>query len=57
MDINDKYHKLVTDNERQLNLEDVAGLPIGHVPRGLGFCFRKPDLREKVREKVTEKRK
>ena len=33
-------HHIATDATRQLMLTDVAGLPLGHVPRGLGHCFR-----------------
>lgn len=31
---------MITDEKRQLKLEDTAGLPAGHVPRGLSHCFR-----------------
>lgn len=33
-------HAMMTDEKRQLRLEDVAGLPIGHVPRSMAGCFR-----------------
>ena len=33
-------HGMSTDNKRHLVLSDVAGLPIGHVPRELAICFR-----------------
>ena len=33
------YHS-ITDEKRQLKLEDIAGLPIGHVPRTLAGYFR-----------------
>lgn len=33
-------HKLVTDTKRSLYLDDVADLPIGHVPRSLAGFFR-----------------
>jgi len=33
-------HECVTDEKRHLKLSDVAGLPVGHVPRGLASCFR-----------------
>lgn len=32
-------HGMVTDEKRQLKLSDVAGLPIGHVPRCLSQFF------------------
>lgn len=32
-------HDLVTDEKRQLKLSDVAGLPIGHVPKCLSKFF------------------
>lgn len=32
-------HDMVTDEKRQLKLSDVAGLPIGHVPRCLSQFF------------------
>lgn len=31
---------MVTDESRSLTLQDIAGLPIGHVPRGLALAFR-----------------
>lgn len=31
---------MVTDQQRQLKLSDVAGLPIGHAPRILASFFR-----------------
>lgn len=31
---------MVTDNKRMLMLSDIAGLPVGHVPRGLAGVFR-----------------
>ena len=31
---------MVTDNARQLMLSDVAGLPVGHVPRELAPSFQ-----------------
>ncbi|XP_053394429.1 uncharacterized protein LOC123524787 isoform X3 [Mercenaria mercenaria] len=34
-------HEMQTDETRHLKLSDVAGLPIGHLPRGLDGCFRK----------------
>ena len=33
-------HDMVTDQQRQLKLSDVAGLPIGHAPRILASFFR-----------------
>ncbi|KAH3728678.1 uncharacterized protein LOC127853153 [Dreissena polymorpha] len=33
-------HSLLPDEKRQLKLQDVAGLPIGHVPRNLAGFFR-----------------
>lgn len=30
----------VTDEKRMLKIEDIAGLPVGHVPIGLSGCFR-----------------
>lgn len=36
----DNTHEMVTDEKRQLKLSDVAGLPIGHVPRSLAPYFR-----------------
>ena len=33
-------HLMTTDEKRQLKLEDVAGLPIGHAPRSLAPHFR-----------------
>ena len=37
---NENMHNMTTDNKRHLMLSDVAGLPIGHVPRELATCFR-----------------
>lgn len=37
---NENVHDLVTDQTRQLKLCDIAGLPIGHVPRILAGFFR-----------------
>ena len=31
---------MITDVKKHLKLQDVAGLPIGHAPRGLGSAFR-----------------
>ena len=36
----DNIHHSITDVKRQLKLEDIAGLPIGHVPRTLAGYFR-----------------
>lgn len=37
----DKHlYNLVTDKQRNLMLSDIAGLPIGHVPKILASCFR-----------------
>ena len=36
----DHMHSLITDEKRQLKLQDVANLPIGHVPRNLAGFFR-----------------
>ena len=36
----DNIHHSITDEKRQLKLEDIAGLPIGHVPRTLAGYFR-----------------
>lgn len=36
----ENMHGMATDNARQLVLSDVAGLPIGHVPKELAICFR-----------------
>lgn len=33
-------HDTLTDGSRQLYLKDVAGLPVGHVPRSLAGTFR-----------------
>lgn len=33
-------HSITTDEKRGLFLKDVAGLPLGHVPRGLAGSFR-----------------
>ena len=33
-------HELVTDEGRYLKLKDVAGLPVGHVPRTLASALR-----------------
>lgn len=35
-----ELHEITTDAKRHLQLKDIAGLPIGHAPRGLGFVFR-----------------
>jgi hypothetical protein len=32
-------HDMVTDEQTNLRLSDIAGLPIGHVPRVLASCF------------------
>ncbi|KAJ8315644.1 hypothetical protein KUTeg_007794 [Tegillarca granosa] len=37
---NDHMHCMVTDMKRYLKLSDVAGLPMGHAPRGLSLAFR-----------------
>ena len=39
-DIPQNMHSIVTDAARFLKLSDIAGLPIGHVPRGLAIAFR-----------------
>ncbi len=36
----DDVHNLITDAKKHLQLKEVAGLPIGHAPRGLGSAFR-----------------
>ena len=33
-------HNMFTDEKRQLKLSDIAGLPIGHVPKCLSSVFR-----------------
>ena len=33
-------HSVVTDEKRMLMLADIAGLPVGHVPRALAGVFR-----------------
>jgi hypothetical protein len=33
-------HSLVTYQSRELTLQDVAGLPVGHIPRDLAGSFR-----------------
>lgn len=33
-------HNVTTDVKRNLKLSDIAGLPVGHAPRGLSFAFR-----------------
>ena len=33
-------HDMLTDAKRQLRLSDIAGLPIGHVPKSLSSDFR-----------------
>ena len=33
-------HNMFTDEKRQLKLTDIAGLPIGHVPKCLSSVFR-----------------
>ena len=33
-------HSMLTDEKRHLQLVDIAGLPVGHVPRGLARAFR-----------------
>lgn len=38
-DLDGNLHNMVTDKERNLILSDIAGLPIGHVPRILASCF------------------
>jgi hypothetical protein len=30
----------VTDNKRELTISDMAGLPMGHVPKGIAGAFR-----------------
>jgi len=35
------FHALSTDDKRQLILADVAGLPVGHVPREIAQIFRR----------------
>ena len=37
---NKELHKITTDVKRGLLLEDIAGLPMGHVPKGLSSSFR-----------------
>lgn len=32
-------HDTVTDEQKCLRLSDIAGLPVGHVPRVLASCF------------------
>lgn len=32
-------YDMVTDEQKNLKLSDIAGLPIGHVPRVLASCF------------------
>lgn len=39
-DFPSSMHGQVTDPQRFLKLSDIAGLPIGHVPRGLAGTFR-----------------
>ena len=36
----ESLHNMVTDQQRQLKLSDVANLPIGHAPRILASFFR-----------------
>ena len=36
----ENIHHSITDEKHQLKLEDIAGLPIGHVPRTLAGYFR-----------------
>ena len=36
---NESIHDMVTDQRRQLQLLDIAGLPIGHAPRTLAGFF------------------
>ncbi|KAH3801951.1 hypothetical protein DPMN_155616 [Dreissena polymorpha] len=49
-----ELHHISTDEARFLKLSDIAGLPIGHVPRGLGGCFRKIlDDNDNIFAKVT----
>ena len=31
---------MTTDDKRCLTVSDIAGLPVGHVPRGLAGVFR-----------------
>jgi len=31
---------MITDEKHHLTLRDIAGLPVGHVPRGLASSFR-----------------
>jgi len=35
-----EMHNFTTDEKRQLKLEDVAGLPIGHTPKSLSGYFQ-----------------
>ncbi|KAH3866235.1 hypothetical protein DPMN_029294 [Dreissena polymorpha] len=47
-------HGIITDDKRHLKLTDVAGLPIGRVPRSLAPYFRKViDNGGKVLSEVT----
>lgn len=49
-----EFHQLETDKTRKLKLNDIAGLPIGHVPRGLGGCFREIlDRKDLIYAEVT----
>ncbi|KAH3724252.1 hypothetical protein DPMN_050067, partial [Dreissena polymorpha] len=41
LDFPPEIRQNVTDQSRFLRLCDIAGLPIGHVPRGLAGAFRK----------------
>jgi hypothetical protein len=34
-------HNTITDEDRYFTLKDIAGLPVGHVPRTLASSFRK----------------
>ena len=50
----EELHDNETDESRHLKLFDVAGLPIGHIPRGLGGCFRElMDQNHNIYAKVT----
>ena len=35
-----EVQEMVTDEKRKLKLSDIAGLPIGHVPKCLSKLFR-----------------
>lgn len=38
--VSDQVQEMVTDEKRKLKLSDIAGLPIGHVPKCLSKLFR-----------------